>query len=93
MGLRNREDLNNAGAEEFRKLGGLFGVEVLGQGRGGGDERRVVGLRQQRVRVIAEDRDRRRVDHRVAVAIVPFATMIRVHRRILNRQVERAGAA
>ena len=45
MDLRNREDLNNAGAEEFRQLGGLFGVEVLGQGCGGRDERRVVGLR------------------------------------------------
>ena len=45
------------------------------------------------MRIIAEDRDRRRVDHRVAVAVVPLATMIRVHRRILDRQVERAGAA
>jgi len=30
MGLRDREDLNDAGAQEFRKLGGLLGVEVFG---------------------------------------------------------------
>ena len=45
MDLRDGEDLDDAGAEEFWQLGSLFGVEVLGQRRGGRDERRVVGLR------------------------------------------------
>ena len=42
--------------------------------------------------VVPEDGDVGRVDHGVAVALMSFPTVISVHRGILDRQVEGAGA-
>ncbi len=42
--------------------------------------------------VVPEDGDIRRVDHGVAVALVSFPPVVGIHRRVLDRQVECAGA-
>ena len=93
LGFSHGEDLEDALHQDVGQLRVVVRKHFLRQGSGRGDERGQVGGGEELVLVVAEDRDVSRVDHGVAVERGPVVAVIFIHRRVFDREEERARAA